>query len=285
MPVWSSVLLALLSLVALIAVLAWQARRRRVRARQLYQRRLETALEDGLLTPDEVDELERLRVDEDLSPAEVRVVARAIYRSALKDVLADAKLTDEEDAALRRLQTQLGLQERELGRDHVQLSRLRLFAQVESGRLPVVDAPIPLVSEEICHWVVQASLAERLGHPRSGPPPRGVSFRVAGPEPFHVDGDRDALRPLESILPIDLGVLIVTSRRTVFQGAKRTLSVPHARLETLVLHDDGLRLDELGGNTRGYVLVDDAELTAAIVLQAARRRRADIRPVRSGRSA
>jgi hypothetical protein len=56
-------------------------------------------------------------------------------------------------------------------------------------------------------------------------------------------------------------------------------------LEHILLYQDGIRMDELGAESRGFILLEDAELTAAILLQAARRRREEIRPTRRGRTA
>lgn len=251
----------------------------------LYQRRLEAALADGMLTPDEMAELEGLRMAKELTQEEVRMAARAIYRGALRSVLADSRLAPDEDRALRALQAQLELTDEDLERDHVQLSRLRLLAQIEGGALPEIEPPIALVPHERCHWVVQGAFAERIGHPHGGEEPHGIRLPIMGNDAFHVDGPREELRPNESILPVDLGALVVTSRRIVFHGAKRTISIPHARLDTLVLFQDGLLGEEIGGHSRGYLLVDDADLTAAVILQAARRRRAEIRPLRPEKSA
>jgi hypothetical protein len=285
MPLWSSILLTLISiLILLVGVIALLEARRRT-ARRLYQRQLESALADGSLTEEESAELERLRQAKDLTSVEVRTIARAVYRRALHDALRDDQLSPDEDRALQSLQMQLRLSDIELEHDHLQLSRLRMLAQVAKGHLPVVEPPIPLVPQESCHWVVQCAFAERLGLSRAADALRGIRLNVTDDAPLSVEGERDALRPSEAILPIDLGVLVITSRRTHFQGAKRTLSIPHARLEHIVLHADGLRLDELGGNAKAYLLVDDSELTAAILLQAARRRRTEIRPLRPGRTA
>jgi hypothetical protein len=86
------------------------------------------------------------------------------------------------------------------------------------------------------------------------------------------------------MLPVDVGMFVVTSRRATFQGTRRTVSVPHARLENICLYADGIRIDEFGHEARGFILVDDAELSAAILLQAARRRREEIKPTRRGGS-
>jgi hypothetical protein len=256
-------------------------RHRRNRARAYYQRCLEAALADGVLTADEIAELDRLRTEKDLTPAEVRMVARATYRTILREAMKEERLSEAEDRSLSELQVQLGLTDRDLeGEDRVQLSRLRTLARLERGQLPVIESPINLVPHERAHWVVQAAFAERLDLPSPGRKPlRGVKLEVVSDEPFHADGPRDALRPAEDILPNDLGIFVITSRRCVFQGVKGNLSIPHARLDSLTIFADALRLDELGGEARGYFLADDAELTAAVLLHAARKRRQEIRPI------
>jgi hypothetical protein len=259
----------------------------RRRARRVYQVALERALEDGILTPDEVQELEHLRKDRQLTAREVRMAAVALYRRAIAAAAEDNVLTAEEDETLRRLQEQLGLSDEDLGSDDLlRVRRLRTLAAITSGRLPDVPCPIHLVTEESCHWVVHASLAQRLDLPARSPRLAGQRFAVLDTQPFHVQEPRDALRPSELILPIDLGALVVTSRRTVLQGARRTTSVPHARLQHVILYRDGIGIEENTGTVR-YFLVDDPELTAAVVLYAARRRRAEIRPSASmtGRTA
>jgi hypothetical protein len=279
----TATVLAILGALALglIAARTYAVRRQR-RARAEYQRVLQQALEDGVLTPDEMAALDSVRTAGALSPADTRTAALAIYRVALRDAAADARLTADEDEALRRLQDQLGLSEQDLGADFIQLSRLRLLARVAAGSLPVVHSPVPLVPDERCHWVVQATIAERIqlaGAARRDA--AGIGFDVLAPDPFAAAGRRDPLRPAPDILPSDVGALIVTSRRTIFQGARRTITVPHARADRVTLHADGIRLDEITRAGARFFLVDDPELACAILLQAARRRRAEIRPART----
>jgi hypothetical protein len=277
----------LLLVVATIAVggSLWYSNRRR-KVRRLYRRALESALVDGTISSDEIAELDRIREDGDIKPAEVRMVALAIYRGALRNAMADEKLTPEEDEALQKLQAQLGLSERDLGDEVDGLARLRLLARVERGDLPSVESPIALVPHETCHWVVQATLAERIDLRRhTNADIVGIEQTVNGQKPFNAAGHREALRPNEEILPVDLGMFVVTSRRAIFQGARRNVSVPHARLDSITLYADGVRIDEPGDNTRGFILLDDADITTAILLQAARRRREEIKPVRGGRTA
>jgi hypothetical protein len=259
---------------------------RRRRARLEYRRLLQGALDDGVLSADELEQLEAVRKDGELTPEEVRMAALAIYRGALRDAAADARLTPDEDAALRQLQEQLGLTEQDLGDDLTPLSRLRMLARVAEGHIPETHAPVALVPDERCHWVVQSTLAERISMPSAARRElAGSVFGVLGSDPFVATGARDALRPADDILPTDIGTLVITSRRTIFQGARRTISVPHARAETVTLYGDGVRVEELGQSARRYFLVEDPELACAVLLQAARRRRTEIQPARPNRFA
>jgi hypothetical protein len=280
------VLLTLGTVMVAVAGLRAYVTRRRRRARAEYRRLLQRALDDGVLSPTELEELETVRQQGALRPAEVRTAALAIYRVALRDAAADARLTAEEAGQLVRLQGQLGLSEADLGADFNRLSRLRLLARIAEGNIPEVQSPVQLVPDERCHWVVQCTLADRLPVPQSVRRElAGISFQVPGSEPFVAAGARDALRPAEDVLPNDLGALVITSRRTIFQGARRTISVPHARTERVTLYADGIRIEEIGQSARRYFLVEDPELACAILLQAARQRRAEIRPARAPRTA
>jgi hypothetical protein len=281
-----SALIIGIAAVVLILGLAVFLRRRHNRARELYQHHLEDALVDGVLTEGEADELAGLRQDHALSEAEVRMVALTIYRRALHNAMADSRITTEEEATLRRLQKLLGLGDADLRDDRRQMQRVHLLAKIERGELPRVDPPVVLDSGEICHWVVQARLAQKLTIPGPARPPfASLQFQVNDGAPFHVDGERSPLRDNEEILPLDMGMLLVTSRRILFRGARRGATLPHVKLEGIELFEDGLRLEAAANEPSLLFLLDDAELSAAILLSAARARRLDLRGAVPGRSA
>jgi hypothetical protein len=282
----TSILLSLAVIGASLLVLGVWLQRRRGRHRRRYQQVLAEALADGTLSEQERLELDRLRREKDLTASEVRMAALAIYRSALRDAARDSYLTPEEDESLRRLQLELGLSESDLRADLTRVSRLRMVARAAEGHFPEVKSPVPLVPEEVCHWVVQCTLADRLAVPTAPRREvRGSTSVVLEDAPFRPGADTDALRPADDILPTDLGMLVVTSRRTVFQGARRTLSVPHARVESITCYQDGIRIDESRPSAQKYLLVDDPEVTTALLLYAARKRRLEIRPATPRRAA
>ena len=251
--------------------------RRRLRGRRLYQRELERALADGILTEEEALELEAVRARRDLSAEEVRIVAVSLYRRALKDAISDARITEQEEATLSRMRQQLGLSDVDLAADVKQLQRARVLAGVERGDLPKIEPPIELADGEVAHWAVHARLADQLIVPGRKTSLRAVGFTVSDTTPFSVSGERSELAPSPEILPIDIGLMIVTSRRTIFEGARKHLIVPHMKLRMIDLFQDGVALDETDPAHATFFLVPDPELTAAILLSAVRARQDELK--------
>jgi hypothetical protein len=251
-------------------------RYKRIRGRRLYKHQLEQALADGILTEEETRQLASVRAEEELSEAEVRMVALSLYRRALRDAEADSRITEEESEQLTRLRAQLGLSDRDLRGDHAQLQRIRVLAEVEREHLPHIEAPVQLAGGEACYWVVQARLGERLAVPGRKSELRHISFDVAAGTPFSAAGERSELRTSDEMLPIDMGVVVITDRRTLFRGARRTVAVPHMKLQSIDLYQDAIAIEETDPARRNFLIVDDPELTAAVLLTAARIRRRDV---------
>ncbi len=252
-------------------------RYRRLRSRRLYQHSLEQALADGILTEEETRELTSVRQEGELSEAEVRMVALSLYRRALRDAVADSRITEEEDEELQRMRGQLGLSDRDLRDDVAQLQRVRLLSEIERDHLPHVASPVPLAGGEQCHWVLQARLADRLSTPGRKSELRQLNFLVAAQSVFSAAGERSELRQSDEMLPTDMGVLLVTDRRTLFRGARRTVNVPHLKLVSIDLYKDGVAIEESDPARRSFFIVDDPELTVAVLLRAARDRGAKLR--------
>ena len=262
-------LAALVVLAIIVALGVWLVRTRRREHRAVYQRQLESAVADGVLTPEEMRQLEQLRTQGALSDAEVRMAALAVYRRALADAMADSRITADEEQTLARMQSLLGLRDADLSADADHLRRMRLLAQLEAGRLPSVDAPIELATGESAHWTVQATVCERMGLGGRTAEPDHITFEVGGGEPFSAARPRQPLGPSPHIMPVDLGVLAITGRASRFRGAKSDVIIDHARLRRVALYQDAIRLDVVEPTGSRYFLVSDPELTAAVLLLAA----------------
>src|SRR4051812_32549277 len=134
--------LILLPLILIVGIAYFIVRHKRLNvARETYSQALADAVADGVLTPDEVEELSTLQKKGALSANDVRSLGLGIYRDALEAAAADAHLTPDEDAALSRLQQQLGLTDEDLQSDLMQVARLRTMARIEEGHFPEVRSP------------------------------------------------------------------------------------------------------------------------------------------------
>ncbi len=262
-------LATLFVLAILLAVALWLLRTRRRQHRAVYQRQLEQAVADGVLTPEEMRQLDQLRARGALSDAEVRMAAVAVYRRALADAMADSRITAEEETTLGRMQALLGLRDQDLAADADHLRRMRLLAQIEAGHLPSVDAPIELATGESAHWTVQATLCERMALTGRSAEPEHILFELGSDEPFSAARPRQPLGTSPQIMPVDLGVLAITGRAARFRGARSDVIIDHARLRRVALYQDGIRLDVVEPTGSRYFLVADPELTAAVLLLAA----------------
>lgn len=281
---WTSLILFAFTLVAiLVGLWSWLGRGRRRRLSRVgYENRLAQAVADGVLTEQEVRELEELRVTGSLTDAEVRLAAVAVYRRALEEAMADARVTADEDATLTRMQQLLGLSDRDLAADASHLRRMRMLAQLDRGQLPSVDAPVVLPPGEHAHWAVQATLCDRISLSERAADMRHLLFQVERPEPFSAAGKRDPLATSSTVLPVDLGVLVVTDRSVRFHGARKRFEAAHDRIRRVALFGDGLRLDLADPIATRYFLVSDPELTVAVLLLVLRARDADAAASSSG---
>jgi hypothetical protein len=251
-------------------------RYRRIQNRRLYKKSLEQALADGILTEEESRQLASVREERELTEAEVRMAALSLYRRALRAAEADSRITAEESEQLDRLRGQLGLSDRDLRGDVAQLQRIGLLAEIEREHLPHVSAPAQLASGEKSHWVVQARLGDRLAIPGRKSELHHISFDIDSATPFSAVGERVNLRASEEILPVDVGILVITDRRSLFRGARRTVSIPHMKLNAIDLYADGIAAEEKDPARHSFFIVDDPELTAAVLLGAARLRKRDV---------
>lgn len=272
----SEIWLVALPIVIAIAGLSL-LQRRRARSRDLYQEHLERALSDGILSEQEAEELAAVRAKRDLSEGEARMVAVSLYRRALKDAVEDSRITQAEDESLQRMRAQLGLSDTDLAADVEQLQRIRVLAGIERGELPHVHAPVALADGEICHWAVQGRLADPLLVPGRRTTLRAINFDIENGAPFSVAGERSTLASSSEVLPIDIGLVVITNRRTIFHGARKNISIPHMKLRTLDLFQDGIALDETDPAHASFLLVIDPELATAILLSAARKRQAELK--------
>jgi hypothetical protein len=72
-------------------------------------------------------------------------------------------------------------------------------------------------------------------------------------------------------VPADSGLLVISSHRVVFLGAKKTLELPYAKLVSLTQFTDGVQFHQSNRQTAPTFLVAPPDVATAIIHAAAQR--------------
>ena len=146
--------------------------------------------------------------------------------------------------------------------------RRRLIERILNGELPNVppqDAGIVLKRGESCFYVSCAEFHEervtstvRVRHRAGG------RIRICGGVSYNFGATHGRSIPIAGMVKIDDGMLIITNQRCVFNGSKKSFSVPFAKLISFEPFADGLELNPENKKTQQYK-IPDGELAAAIL--------------------
>lgn len=214
-----------------------------------FKRRLIHAMADGVLSPEEIQNLDALREQLGLSDAEVRSLRVEAYHVALHAITADGAVTPEEDAELVRIQNYLGISRQDMDKTKVNLARLRLIAEIRAGNLPTaaVSGLVTQKGEQV-HWVEAGSLLEeRVVRRRYEGGSSGASFRIAKGASFRVGATRGTLVSDKAVVPVSTGDFIITNRRVIFRGDAKSFACKIEKLLDVSLFSDGIRItDQVG---------------------------------------
>ena len=166
---------------------------------------------------------------------------------SLRDVMADDVLTEEEETHIAQLSFALGIQQWgvDLPKRNFALYEEVMVARINDGRpVPYENAPlIKQPGETAFYPTFDVALMKEVVDREMRGGPHGVSVRIAKGVTYRVGQLRAHSVVVGSHLEAqDYGDLVVTDRRAIFMGAKKTLEFRRDRLVGLAQYTDGLRL-------------------------------------------
>lgn len=186
--------------------------------------------------------------------------------------LDDGILEPHEEHELRKLQYELGLSDADVARFAPQLAEARALYHVAAGSLPVVAAPpgVILKRDEVCHFGAGANLlTEVTTHVYTGRS-AGVSVRIMKGVSVRTSGSRGRRVPVQELVYVGFGPLLITSQRTLFLGPEH-VSIPHGLLVSVSPFGDGFELHHEKQRDRLLFQVDWALVASATLIMAAQR--------------
>ena len=229
-----------------------RAIRERSAHRQAFLAALMEAVDDGQLTLEEVSQLDALKSAAGLSDEDIAAARIEAYCRAFAVAKADRTITDDELIDLKRLKSYLGLSDADIQSTQWELSRLRLLTEIQRGNLPTgSDAGVVLRRGEVVHWREPGSLLEeRVVRRRCEGVSQGVSIRIMKGVSYRIGQQRGQLVSATGLVAVSSGDLILTSKRILFHGDRKSFAFTYEKLLGVEMYTDGVRLTADTGNPR-----------------------------------
>jgi hypothetical protein len=232
---------------------------------------LVAAAKDHEYTDDEekaVDALAlRLGIAEDTVEEIRREVFGPIVQAAFDAALADGRFSPEEEQRLNGLAKKLGIKPDYTEESRRVLAKFRRLWELENQPLPVVPTAVRLKAKEQCHAVATPTkLCEFRTRTRAvqyaGPSARirlakGIYFNMGH---LFVNRVKD-----EALHTLDIGTLYVTNQRFLFDGNKKTSTIPLTRIINATVHADGVVVEKDSGKDQIF-LCDEIDERFSVVL-------------------
>jgi len=239
-------------------------------AAALYREALEDALADGELSPAEEAQLqalaEALEVSPELKKSWDRDIRGAWLEDRLLDMVNDQLYSPEEEETLKRYAQQVGGELHFSTAVQEKLQRYRRWWQLQCGPLPALAVPYQLYREEQCHahyparWLEWKTETRRYHY--GGP---ALRIRLAKGLYWRT-GSLGVKRIKEDVLrPIDTGELLITNKRLLFVGERRTRMIRLKRILDFEVYADGLQIKKDAGS-HPLLKIDDTAQEAPLML-------------------
>lgn len=205
------------------------------------------AVNDGKLTKEEIDELDKKKNEFGLTDGDLKEMKAEIFAVAFSATKADAQVTKDEEQELLSIQKYLGLADDEIQHNKKELARLRLLNEIQQGNLPTMPSITNLVTQkgEKVYWAEPSILAEEKVIKRTYQGgSQGVSFRVMKGVSYRVGGHRGEIKSETGVVAVSDGELIVTNNRVIFRGDKKSFAVKLDKILDIQLFTNGFQFSE-----------------------------------------
>lgn len=211
-----------------------------------FKQALLQAVNDGKLTKEEIDELDKKRKDFGLSEEDIKEMKSEIFTTAFAIAKSDEQITENEEQELLSIQKYLGLADNKIQSSKKELARLRLLNEIQQGNMPTIQVTnLVMQKGEKAYWIEPAILAEeKVVRRRFEGGSQGVNFRIMKGVNYRVGGSRGHSVSETEVVAVSNGDLILTSKRIIFRGDKKSFAVKLDKILDTQLFTNGLQFSE-----------------------------------------
>ena len=230
------------------------------------------AVADGQLTDTEIKAIGSKYQAFGLNKEDIKGLGIEAYEKASKVIMADGLVLDSEVEQLGRIQKLLMVQDNEISEIKLSISRMQTVNQIQNGALPNIH-PTGLILQkgEIAHWEESANLLEekvvKRGYVGGS---QGASFRIMKGVTYRVGASKGQLVSETAVVPTSTGRLVITDRRVVFSGDKKSFNIKLDSILNLDMYTDGLNITDAKGTPRIVQFVNkyNADIVGSVLSRA-----------------
>lgn len=207
---------------------------------------LKAAITDGKLSSEEIKNLDNKRDEYGLSALDVQNIRLDLYQLAFTEAKSDDVLTKEEEKELKKIQGYLGIDDEEIVSSKKELSRMRLLNEIQNGNIPEISVTnLVIPRTEKIYWSEPSALTEeKVINRRYVGGSQGVNLHVAKGLNFRVGSSRGHLESEMGMVSVSEGDFIITSKRIIFKGDRKSFAIKLDNILDLHIFSDGIRLTE-----------------------------------------
>jgi len=229
------------------------------------------ALSDGRITDQELQYINSFYLESELSQEDFNNLRTEIFVQVIKQAIADRRVVESELNSIEHLIDRLEISPDLKAWAQGQIQYYSMFALIESGAPLPQGSPNGLILQkgEICHVSLPAVLVEeRVVSRNYQGASRGVSLRLVKGVSFRVGQQRGQMVAQSGIVPISDGYFVITNKRLVFSGDRKSVTTPIVNLVDLHVFADGINYSV---TTRQKPVIirlpvpEEAELCALII--------------------
>jgi hypothetical protein len=228
------------------------AMRQRAKAKKDLISSILQAAARGVFTPQEMASFQTKFKELELQPTDLKTVQPKAYELALRAATIDGVITPEGYANLANIETFLRIPGNAITESKKQVARLHLLYEIQHGNVPNISVQdLILQKNETAHWSEAASLLEeRVVNRRYVGSSQGVSIRIAKGVTYRVGSQRGHLVSDTAVVPVSTGALVVTNKRLIFRGDKKSFNFRLDKLLDCHFYSDGVRVTDDKGKPR-----------------------------------
>lgn len=230
-----------------------------------------TAVADGTITDQELEYINGFYHDSELTQEDFNKLRSEIFAQVVHQAIIDRRVEANELAVLNHLIERLDVAPEIEAWAQRQVQYYSLFALIESGAPLPIGSPTGLILQknEVCHASLPAQLIEeRVVSRNYAGGSQGVNLRIVKGVSYRVGQQKGKMVSQSGLVPVSDGNFVITNKRLVFTGDRKSVSTPIEKLLDLHVFSDGLNFTATG-NVKPVIIRlnsgEDAELCAVLI--------------------